>query len=527
VLSVVLAGGIAFFGSSLQTKQYEANATLIVGQSLTAANPDYNQLLASQRMSKTYATIATTRPVVEAVIAKLHLTQSVDELLKVVRASAPLDSTLLTITATDPSPSQAAAIANEFAAQLIHASPGPTGLPGDVQDSVRANLAATQALIDSTQAQVESLAALTDRTAAQDTSLTQLQGRVISLRETYATLLSYLSGSSSNFLAIIEPAEPPLIPVSPRPLLNLVLGSFLGLLIATTIAFVADFLDDSVKTPADVLALLGSSTLGGVARIRRRPGAAPSTLRVVLESPRSAEAEAFRTVRTNIAFSGIDSPVASILVTSAMPGEGKTVSAANLAIVFAQTGQQVLLVDANLRDPRLHDLFAQTNERGLTDLILTDSPDVARVTKATEVANLRLLTAGPLPPNPAELLGSRRMRALFEKLQASCDLMVVDSPPLHVVSDAAVLSSFVDATVVVIHVGQNRRAVIHEAVEALDRAGARILGIILNRVPDRQTVDDRYTSQSAAIDNGAGPRGSPVAERSRDAASAGSIAQPK
>jgi succinoglycan biosynthesis transport protein ExoP len=491
ILSVLLASAAAYVGSSLQAKQYEAEATLIVGESLSAVNPDYNQLLASQRISKTYATIATTRPLLVNVITKLGLNTTPENLLKKVRATAPLDSTLLTVTATDGDPARAAAIANAIGDELIAASPGLQGPQEDIQQSVRNDLDATQALITSTQAEVERLAALPSRTDAEDANLTLLQGRVISLRQTYATLLSFLSGKRANFLSVVEPAVAPIDQVSPRPILSLVLGAVLGLFVATALSFIAEYLDDTVKTSADVQALLRLPTLGAISRIRKKRGGHEMYRLAALLFPRSATAEAYRTLRTNIEFASIEAPVRTLLVTSAQPGEGKTVSAANLAIAFALGGQRVLLLDADLRDPGIHQMFDIPNSQGLTDLLRNEATDPDQVTVATEVENLRILTAGAPPPNPAELLGSRRMRALLERLQAKCDLIVIDSPPLHVVADAAVLGSFLDATVFVIQAGRTRRGVIRESAEALARADARVLGVVLNQIRENASSDYR------------------------------------
>ncbi len=488
---MVLAGATAFIGSTLQPKLYEADATLIVGESLSAVNPDYNQLLASQRLSKTYASIATTRPVLESVIKQLSLTLTPEQLAKKVRASAPVDSTLLIITANDGDAALAAAIANALAGQLIAASPGLQGPQEDIQQSVRSDLTAIQNLIASTQAEVERLAAVPDRTAAEDASMSVLQGRVISLRQTYATLLAFLSGNASNFLSVVDPAVVSNDAVSPRPLLSALLGAVLGLLIATAIAFVVEYLDDTVKTSADVQELLGLPTLGRISRVQKRSGGGEMYRLVALLFPRSAAAEAYRTLRTNIEFAAIDTPVRSLLVTSAVPGEGKTVSAANLAIVFAQAGQRVLLVDGDLRDPGIHIMFDLPNRTGLTDMLRSDGLRADQAIASTEIENLRILPAGTPPPNPAELLGSRRMRQVLERLQAEFDLVVIDSPPLNVVADAAVLSSFLDATVLVIHAGRSRRATVRESGEALARAGARVIGALLNQLTEKPSSDYR------------------------------------
>jgi non-specific protein-tyrosine kinase len=508
IVSVLLASVAAYAGSSLQPKQYEAEATLIVGESLADVNQDYNQLLASQRISKTYASIATTRPLLVSVITKLGLNTNPESLTKKVRAAAALDSTLLTITATDGDATRAAAIANAISDELIAASPGLQAPGADIEESVRNDLDATQTLIASTQAEVERLSALPVRTAAEDGNLTLLQGRVVSLRQTYATLLAFLSGKRANFLSVVEPAVPPIEQVSPRPIFSLLLGAVLGLFVAVALSFLAEYLDDTVKTSADVQQLLGLPMLGAISRIRKPKGGHEMYRLVPLLFPRSATAEAYRTLRTNIEFASIEAPVRTLLVTSAVPGEGKSISAANLAIAFAQGGQRVLLLDADLREPAIHEIFGIPNAHGLTDLLRTEHADADQVIGATEVENLRILTAGAPPPNPAELLGSRRMRGILERLQANCDLIVIDSPPLHVVADAAVLGSFLDATVLVIHAGRTRRATIRESAEALARADARVLGVVLNQIPENATAEYRpYYDEAPEAGSVATPAG--------------------
>jgi len=169
-------------------------------------------------------------------------------------------------------------------------------------------------------------------------------------------------------------------------------------------------------------------------------------------------------------------------VTSSVPDEGKTVTAANLAIVMAQADRRVLLVDADLRKPGVDRLFKLPNQVGLTSLIRRDSTmTIDDVIQTTEQANLRVLTTGPLPPNPAELLGSDRMRAQLEMLAKQADVVVIDSPPLLAVTDAAVLSSYVDGTLLVVDARHSRRRSVREARETLNRVGARVLGVVLNR----------------------------------------------
>ena len=483
IVAAVLAGTAAFVVSNLQQKIYEAKATLIVGQALSAANPDYTQLLVAQNLSSTYATVAKTRPVLESVIKELGLEATPSQLADRVQVDAPRDTALLTIAAQDAVPARAAAIANALAEQLIAVSPTIQGRAVAFQKSIDQDLAATQDLIQATQARADALIAVEDRTADQEAELQALEGRLASLRSTYATLLSFSSGGATNLLTVVEPADTPTSSVWPRTLLNTLLAAALGLLIVVCLAFLVEQLDDSIKDPDAIQEVVGLGTLGTIARMRSPRGRGKMYLLVGILYPRSGTAEAYRTLRTNVEFASVDAPLHTLLVTSAAPGEGKTLTSANLAVVFAQAGRSVILVDADLRKPGVNEMFELSNSHGLTTMLRDDAVSVDTVAQPTEQANLRILTTGPLPPNPAELLGSNRMQAVLGRLRQSADLVIFDSPPLQAVTDAAVLSSFVDGTLLVIDAGRSRRRVVRVAQQALARAGANTLGAVLNRVP--------------------------------------------
>jgi capsular exopolysaccharide synthesis family protein len=200
---------------------------------------------------------------------------------------------------------------------------------------------------------------------------------------------------------------------------------------------------------------------------------------VTLANPRSPVSEAFRTLRTNIQLSSLDNPVRSLLVTSASPNEGKSTTLANLAVTFAQGGTRTLLIDCDLRRPSLHTLFGVGNERGLTSMLLAEDRGPSPIV-ATPVDGLRLLPCGPLPPNPSEILGSQRFKTLVTGLQSDSDLLLFDCPPALAVSDAAVLSRHVEAVLLVASAGKTKRDHAARARQALERAGARILGVVLN-----------------------------------------------
>jgi non-specific protein-tyrosine kinase len=490
VASVLLAAAAAYLVSIRLPKVYEAKATLVVGQSLSAVSPDYNQLLVSQQLSTTYARVTTTRPILESVIKQLGLADTSDALATRVRADASADSTLLTITAQDADPSRAAAIANALADQLIAASPAIQGRQTDLQKSIDAYLKATQDQIAVNQAEVESLTALPIRTTQQDAFLQALESQLITLRSTYATLLSSSSSNVPTLLSVIDPAVPPTSPVSPKVPLNVLVAALLGLAIAAAVAFIAEYLDDRVKDADAVQEVTGLGTLGTIARMKSGRGRRELYRLAVLLYPHSGAAEAYRTLRTNIEFASVDASIRTLLVTSSIQGEGKTVTAANLAVVFAQAGRRVLLVDADLRKPGVHIVFHLPNEHGLTTLLRSDEVGLDAVAQTTEQENLRILTTGPLPANPAELLGSQRMRAIVERLKTRDDLLIFDSPPLQAVTDSAVLSSFLDGTLLVIDAGHTRRRSVLQAREALAKVGANVLGAVLNRFPARSRADD-------------------------------------
>jgi len=172
-------------------------------------------------------------------------------------------------------------------------------------------------------------------------------------------------------------------------------------------------------------------------------------------------------------------------VTSSLPGEGKTITASNLAVVFAQAGRRVLLVDADLRKPGVHVVFDLPNAHGLTTLLRSDEVSLDALAHQSEQTNLRILTTGPLPPNPAELMGSQRMRTVLDGLKTGEDLVIFDSPPVQAVTDSAILSSFLDGTLFVIDAGHSRRRAVRVGREALAKAGANVLGAVLNRIPAR------------------------------------------
>ena len=221
------------------------------------------------------------------------------------------------------------------------------------------------------------------------------------------------------------------------------------------------------------------TVLGIIARI---PGAGSDQKLLEVEEASFPILEAYRTLRTNLLVSSIDKPIETLIVTSPVPRDGKSTTVANLGVIMAQAGKSVILVDADLRRSSLHKIFQLPNRGGLTDVLLQGEPMLDGWLQETGVDNLRLLASGPLPPNPPELLGSQKMRRLFENLTQEADMVIFDTPPMLAVTDATVLAMMADGVLVITDAEKTRRGAIQETVENLRQAGANILGAVLNRV---------------------------------------------
>lgn len=267
-------------------------------------------------------------------------------------------------------------------------------------------------------------------------------------------------------------------PVRPNKLLNLVLALFGGLLLAGCLAFTLDLCDRTLKTEEDVTRLLGLPTLGLVPRLSgKRPGDGRLDQETLDE--RSALSEAFRTLRTSLAFSGRKKTLRTLAVTSAAPSEGKSLVAINLAVAFARSGKRVLLVDADLRRPRLHKAFALPPGEGFSS-VLIGTRELTEVVHRTPVENLHLLPCGVIPPNPVELLGGNGMKPAMDAMFAHYDLVLFDSPPVGVVSDASVIGTMVDHVLFVVRSCRTNRAHARRAVAQLHSTGADVAGSVVN-----------------------------------------------
>ncbi|GAA3201826.1 polysaccharide biosynthesis tyrosine autokinase [Nonomuraea roseoviolacea subsp. carminata] len=288
-------------------------------------------------------------------------------------------------------------------------------------------------------------------------------------------------------VTIVDAAEVPKAPVSPVPLLNVLVGMLIGLVVAVSSLILRDRLDTTVKTSAALQEASGSSTLGiiGYERDARRHPL------IVRRKGHSSRAEAFRSLRTNLQFIGVDRKPRSLVVTSCLPNEGKSSTSSNLAIALAQAGWRVLLVDGDLRRPRLPDYLGIEGGVGLTD-VLIGRVRLESVVQSWGDPSLFVLPSGQIPPNPSELLGSDGMRQLLADLVADYDIVIIDAPPLLPVTDAATLSALCDGTILVARYGRTRHEHVVRGIELLASVSARVVGTVLNFVPAKASRYDGY-----------------------------------
>lgn len=416
---------VAATSSLLITPSYTAKSQLFVAIQNTGSVSELQQgNTFTQARVASYVKAASTPAVLQPVIDSLGLNKTSKELAKSVVANVDADTVIISIAATDPSPSQAAAIAQSVSESLVTT--------------------------------VEAL----ERPNASD--------------------------SSPVKLSVITPATAPLTASSPSIKTNIAFGTVLGLGLGLIAALAANRFDTRIRGEEDVAQLSAAPLLGGItfeADAARKP-LLTQTL------PQSPRAESFRQIRTNLQFANLGHHSGAILITSSLPGEGKSTTATNLAISLAQSGQSVALVDADLRRPRVHEYLGLERNAGLTTALIGRAA-VTELLQPWGEDSLWVLTSGEIPPNPSELLGSDAMSTLIDSLEDSFDVVIIDAPPLLPVTDAAVLAQKVSGVVVVVGSSRVRTQGLTRALASLHMVNANVLGIILNFLPTKGP--DAYT----------------------------------
>jgi succinoglycan biosynthesis transport protein ExoP len=507
--STLLAAVSSFMATRQQPPIYQAHTTLMIGRAIEDPNPSQGEFGLAQQLASTYAQIANREPVREATRKALDLNRLPDYL-----ARALPQTQMIEIAVTDVNPLRAQVVANELANQLILRSPtGSNTEDQERQQFVDEQLNTLQSQIVETQDEIaklqEQLGTLNSARQLQDTQnqINALQTKLTTLQGNYAALLSNTGQGASNTLSVVEEAELPTRPIGPNKSISILLSAAIGFSLAAGAAYLLEYLDDTVKTPEEITKLLDVPVIGLIGETGDSTDGEHSIY--VSKHPRSPIAEAYRALRANLEFAAVDRPLKTILIASAGTDDGKSSVAANLAVVLAQGEKKVFLIDADLRKSSIHTYVDLPNAIGLSDLF-RDGADVFKAVQAWGNHRIGVITGGDSPPNPAELLGSRRMDHILSSLAEKADVVVIDSPPF-IVSDAMMLAAKVDGVLMVIRPGHTRKKFALAMMEQLRRADARILGVVLNRIPHRGAeyyggflyyspyyTDGHYTSEEEA-----------------------------
>lgn len=488
LLTTALAAAGAYYVNRNALPIYRASTTLTIDRGGDPREDPYYVIRTSEALASTYLVQIKAPVILEEVRRRLGLEMSANAIKGMLTVSQIEDTQLINIAAQGYDPALVKALVETTAQVFIeHQTEEQEARYQSRLTDIQTQAAALEQALEETQ---KSITGMGDPDTLPDYArleLAQLQTQ----RTNQQTRLSVLLQSAEELrlsmaryttrISVFEPAELPTVPIGPQKLRSILLAAAVGLMIGVGLAFLIEYVDDTVRTPDDVKRVLPLSVLGIVPDLGKN---GEQTEVIVAKHPLRPAAEAFRNLRTSIQFTNLDEPPRTLLVTSPQPTDGKSFVAANLAAVIAQGGKSVILVDADLRHPTLHKTFTMPIEPGLTEALLA-AEDRPRALRETEVERLRIVSVGSRAPDSTELLASQTFKRYIAELREQADAVVLDSPPVLAVSDAAVLSTLVDGVVLVMDAGKTRIPAAVQAAERIASVGGVILGVVLNRVKAR------------------------------------------
>jgi non-specific protein-tyrosine kinase len=487
IVLTVFATAAAYLISTRQTSVYQATTTILIGQTIQSADLNRTDIQASEALALTYADITVRQPILQKVIDKLSLGVSWRNLRNRIHAEPITGTQLLEINVEADSPQLARTIANEVANQLILLSPNNRldSVDESLSDFNRQQIAYLQGKILSDQKRIEQIEVAIQNadSSAESSNLqnekTTLEKLIGEREQIYLGLVTLVDKNTMpNSLTIIEPAQSSNYRIRPRVELNTILGGMLGLVLALGLVFLIDYLDDTFNSLEDFYQSVNLPVFGVIGKIRGKNSSDKLITQQEMFSPIS---ESFRMIRSRIGFKFGDSPKQSIIVVSAMPGEGKSITAANLAIVMAQAGLNTILVDADLRRSVVHQIFNVENEMGMADLLTSQKVKVNDCLRKTHIDNLRIITGGKRIPDATEQLGARRLSQVMTELKNASDVVIFDSPPELLVADTALLCNRADGVLLVVRAGKSKRRWIQQTILDMEKANANLMGCIVNQ----------------------------------------------
>lgn len=482
-IAAVVTTIFATVATLLTTPTYESATTVRVA-TVGSGVADYGgrtDINYTQLLMSTYATILTTGSVRSEIQQELGLNS-----FPVLSAELVPSTELMRIRSEAETPEAARDIASLAAQILIRKSQELyTGNGQSTREILSQQLEQVEAELEAARQEYDRLLA----ESPEDTDSISAISQSIDLKErTYNSLLTQYETARvnealrTNAVSIVEPAFLPREPAHPRHEVNIALGAIVGLVGGVALAFVFENLDTTLYTTRQIEAVTKMSTVGKI------PMANEQLKIIRFDNGYQPELEAFRRLRTNILTPDVGNAPKVLMVTSAERGEGKSTIAANLAVSIAQAGRRVLLVDCDMRLPTIHSIFDQPNKRGLTDVLVGDLT-VAETMQDSTYQRVQVITTGPIPPNPTELLGSEQMQLLLAELREAYDVVILDTPALLSVTDAAVLVPFVDGVVLVVARTRSRRESVRAVRHQLSTVNAKTVGVVVNRAE----TNGRYT----------------------------------
>lgn len=491
VASTLIAAIFSSLSVLRQPAIYQARTTLMIGTTITNPNPSSNELFLGQQLAAAYADLANREIVRNATKNSLGMDQ-----LPEYFAQALPNTQLIAITVNDIDPERAQTVANELAAQMIHLSP----VSGQSDERVRQafvseRLNSLEVQIQETEVEIEKLQEeLANTFSAQQINnkqdqIASLQSKLSTMENNYGLLLSNTQQGAINTLTIIASAELPSRPIGSLKGLTILLAAAAGFVLAAGTAYLLEYLDDSIKSPDAVMRLFSAPILG---RIFEQADGINENRLYDADDSNHPLTEPFRALRTEIDLAEMGQRLKAILVTSPDSGDGKTSVAVNLALSISQRGKKVFLLDADLRKPKIHKLFGLANDEGLADVVFARAVFDWRI-GIKEFRQISVLTAGNKPADPAELLSSEKMELFLTELKDVADVVIIDGPPLFV-PDAMILASKVDGVLMVIRPAHTRQSLAKASMEHIKLVGARVVGVVLNRIPLRGA--DYYAGKS-------------------------------
>ena len=493
VLAALLAGGTAYVVSKWFVEPvYSAKAQIVIQPSSSVGGSEYQDILAGQRAALTYAEMIQSMPVQETALANLGYDD--DQISRYVESGFPYNLTIQPVRDT-----QVIEVVVESTDRPLTANFVNTLIDVFIEQNQERQSARYRSARERLQEQMDDIEGdigrLKARLETADTAeergqieaqITQLQDSLSRLSSAYQSIL-VAELQAADLVSIVEPARVPRNPVRPRTLMNTLLATVVGGMVAVGGVFLREYLDTSVRNPDEVETLSQAPVLGRIwyeEKIAKANGAGEHG--IVVHHPLSLTAEAYRLLRTNLQFSSVDSPLEVILVTSPGPSEGKSTVVYNLGLALAASGKQVILIDADMRRPQLCKYAGTKREPGLSEaLVAHDTHLDSYLERLQDVEDAWILPPGKMPPNPTELLGSKRMAEMLDNLRDRGEdvIVIIDSPPVLAAADAPVLAALVDGVLLILESGQTNRQMLAQAVEQIERSGTRLLGSVLNKVP--------------------------------------------